>query len=100
MVEQVRVVWSADARMQLKEVYKYIAKSSVQNATKVRSDIINATRKIPLNPYLHTPDKYKVDNDGTYRAFEKHRYRIAYRVFEKEIRILRVRHTSMEPEGY
>jgi len=52
------------------------------------------------HPECYGPDKYKLNNDDTYRAFEKHRYRIAYRVLDTEIRILRVRHTSMEPQGY
>lgn len=66
-----------DAIKQLKEVYKYIAKESALNARKVRNDIVSDTRKIPSNPYRHNPDKYKPNNDGIYRAFEKHRYRIS-----------------------
>jgi hypothetical protein len=31
------------------------------------------------NPGFYGPDKYKADNDGSYRAFEKHSYRIVYR---------------------
>ncbi|MBS1566856.1 MAG: type II toxin-antitoxin system RelE/ParE family toxin, partial [Bacteroidetes bacterium] len=46
------------------------------------------------------PDKYKTNNDGSYRAFEKHRYRIVYRFGNNIIRVLRVRHTSREPLNY
>jgi len=52
------------------------------------------------NPEIHSPDKYKQNNDGNFRVFELHRYRIAYYVGESEIRILRVRHTSREPRNY
>ncbi len=100
MVEKRKVVWSDDAKKQLKEAYSYIAKDSVQNAKKVRNDIVEMTRKLTSNPQIYSPDKYKINNDGTYRAFEKHRYRIAYHIMEKEIRILRMRHTSMEPKAY
>ena len=49
---------------------------------------------------MYAPDKYRINNDGSFRAYELHRYRIAYRLTEKEIIILRVRHTSMEPKQY
>lgn len=55
MVEQRKVVWSADAWKQLKEAFKYISKDSIINATKVRNDIVEITRKIPANPYVQIP---------------------------------------------
>jgi len=91
------IVWSPEAKKQLNAVYKFIQKDSPQNAIKVREDIVVATRKLLSHPEHYAPDKYKLNNDGTYRAFEKHSYRVAYRVLNTEIRILRVRHTSMEP---
>ncbi len=94
------VVWSYEAKEQLKVAYKFIVEHSPENAKKVRIDIIAATRKLSVNPERHAPDKYKYDNDGSYRAFEKHKYRIVYRIMENEIRILRVRHTKIEPFEY
>ncbi|MBK8607580.1 MAG: type II toxin-antitoxin system RelE/ParE family toxin [Chitinophagaceae bacterium] len=49
---------------------------------------------------MFAPDKFKENNDGSYRAFEKHHYRISYRFDNRVIRILRVRHTSREPILY
>lgn len=97
---KVKVVWSDEAKAQLKAAYKFIRQSSPQNAENVRADIVTIIRNLPSNPEHYPPDKYKLDNDGSYRAFEKHKYRVAYRVLEKEIRILRVRHTKMEPLEY
>ena len=95
-----RVVWSTEAKQQLKAAYHFIGKDSVQNAEKVRNDIIAITRDLEKYPGKYSPDKYKLLNDGSYRAFEKHKYRVAFRLMENEIRILRIRHTGMEPRLY
>jgi plasmid stabilization system protein ParE len=101
MVKAVRsVVWDAEARQQLRSLYEYIQADSPRSAKKVRDDIVGIIRKLPSRPESHPADKYKINNDGSFRAFEKHRYRIAYRIKEKEIRILRIRHTKMNPLEY
>lgn len=100
VVAKRKVVWSDEAKAQLKAAYKFILEDSVQNAQKVRADIVALTWKLPANPEQYAPDKYKENNDGSYRAFEKHKYRVVYRIRENEIRILRVRHTKMEPLKY
>jgi plasmid stabilization system protein ParE len=98
MVKEVR--WPAKTQRQLEKVYRFILLNSYQNAEKVKADILASTRKLATNPEIHPPDKYKMNNDGSFRAFELHRYGIAYRITEKEIIIIRVRHTSMEPNQY
>lgn len=85
---------------QFNKAVDYIADNSVQNAEKVRVEILAEINTLPANPEIHSPDKFKVNNKGDFRAFELHRYRIAYHISLTEIRILRVRHTSMEPEIY
>ncbi len=52
------------------------------------------------NPEIYGPDKYKINNDGSYRAFEIHKYRIVYRVTGKIIWVLRIKHTKTEPLTY
>ena len=84
----------------MRQVFKHISKDSPGNATKVIQDIADAVLKAVPNPEVYGADKYKADNDGSYRAFEKHHYRIAYRFSKNMIRVLRVRHTSMEPIVY
>ncbi len=49
---------------------------------------------------MHPADKYKTGNDGSYRAFELHYYRVSYRIMNYEIKIVRVRHTSMIPKSH
>lgn len=49
---------------------------------------------------MYPLDKYRMNNDGSFRAYELLRYRVSYQIIEKEIIIVRVRHTSMEPKQY
>jgi plasmid stabilization system protein ParE len=94
------VVWTKRSQKHLIEAFEYISKDSPKNAAKVLDDIMTAVYKLASNPEKHNPDKFKINNDGSYRAFEKHSYRIAYRFSKNIIRVLRVRHTSMEPLKY
>ncbi len=92
-----RIVWDYEAKLQLKEAYIYIRRDSQKNAQKVRKDILDIVGALIMHPEKHPLDKFKLNNDGSYRAFEKHHYRVAYRVSHQEIKIISVRHTSMEP---
>jgi plasmid stabilization system protein ParE len=88
------------ATLQLKRAFEYIKKDSYQNAIQVRNDIVTISEVLPLNPGRFPPDKFKVNNDGSYSAFELHRYRISYLVLKDEILIVRLRHTAMSPLLY
>ncbi|WP_184543139.1 type II toxin-antitoxin system RelE/ParE family toxin [Mucilaginibacter sp. FT3.2] len=94
------VVWSNSAKTELRKAYQYIALDSLQNAIMVRDTLIDSTIELSKNPGKHPADKFKKDNDGTWRAFEKHHYRISYRILKDQIRIVRMRHTSRSPLNY
>ncbi|WP_300600228.1 type II toxin-antitoxin system RelE/ParE family toxin [Niabella sp.] len=94
------IVWNELAKNELKRAYEYILKDSYQNAVKVRQEIIDAVLSLPGQPDKHRADKYKTNNDGTWRAFEVHHYRISYRVKNSQIRIVRLRHTNRSPRPY
>ena len=101
MVEKpCQVVWTSQSQQHMKQAYEFISKDSVQNAKKVIAEIALAVNKAIHNPEIYNSDKYRKNNDGSYRAFEKHRYRVTYRFTKNIIRILRVRHTKMEPKKY
>lgn len=93
-------VWSKRAIAELQKAYQYILQDSPQNALKVRDEIIDITINLSKHPEIFPPDKNKKENDGTWRAFEKYHYRISYRITPKEIRIVRMRHTSRSPLLY
>jgi len=66
----------------------------------VKDTILFMTRKLADHPEEYPLDKFKKDNSGNYRAFEKYSYRVAYRHTAHEIKILRLRHVKQEPKSY
>lgn len=95
-----KIVWDKEAVSSLKEIYSYIKTESPQAAQKVKSDIFSTIKSIPSNPEMFAADNLKYNNDGSYRAFFIYSYRVAYRITEEQILILRIRHASREPEEY
>jgi len=95
-----KIGWDRNALRQFNKAILYIAEDSIQNAENVRADILQYIASLVSYPEKFPPDRYKLNNDGSYRAFELHRLRVAYFVGSDVIRILRVRHTSKEPQGY
>lgn len=79
----------------------YIRKDSLQNAEKVRIKILASIKELAKKPGHHDPDKYRIKNvGGSYRAYEIYKYRITYHESATEIRIIRIRHTKMNPLLY
>ena len=95
-----KVSWDKQATIYFSSSIGYIRKESPQNADKVKQDILQKISELSQTPEIHPADKYKQNNDGSYRCFELHRHRISYLVKEQEIIIARVRHTSQEPQQY
>ena len=90
--------WTLNAQKQFREVYDYISQDSELNATKVAEDILLILQLTAVNPEMHPIDRFKIFNDGSYRAFEKHHYRITYRYSNNKIKVLTIRHTSRNPK--
>src|SRR5258708_2302315 len=88
------------AKIQLREAYEFIKLDSPKNAEKVRAKILASIKELADHPERHAPDKYRLNNDGSYRAFEIYKYRINYHVSPQQITVTRVRHTKMEPKIY
>ncbi|MEQ9297744.1 MAG: type II toxin-antitoxin system RelE/ParE family toxin [Cyclobacteriaceae bacterium] len=94
------IVWDIEAKTSFKEWINYIKEDSLQNAQKVRSEILDIVDGLKLHPLKYPPDRFKISNDGNYRAFEKHNYRIAYKIDDQQIIILRLRHVRSEPKEH
>lgn len=95
-----KIIWDNLALKQFLELIAYIEKDSPFNAEKVRKNILLKIDTLAKYPEIFSLDKYRLNNDGTFRAFELHRYRIAYCIMDDEIRIIRIRHTKMKPLYY
>jgi len=93
-------VWTPQAIAELRKAYDYISKDSPQNARKVVEELTAIADRLPVQPEMFPPDKFKKNNDDAWRAFEKYHYRISYRITAAEIRIVRMRHTSRTPLQY
>jgi plasmid stabilization system protein ParE len=95
-----KITWDKQALHYFRDTIRYIRQDSPQNADKVKMQVLEKISELSIRPEIHKPDKYKLDNNGSYRAFELHRLRVGYLVKEDEIIIARVRNTSQEPLDY
>ena len=96
------VIWSEPSLQHLSLIHEYILKESgsLTNADNVIDKIIKSTQILSDQPKINPPDKFKLNNNGDYRAYEIYSYRIAYRILLNKVRILRIRHISREPLKY
>lgn len=96
------VIWSELALDHLESIHNYIFDDtgSLGIADKVTNNILKSSKVLSEQPKIHPADKYKLKNNGSYRAYEVYSYRVAYRILKDKSRILRVRHTSREPLNY
>jgi len=92
--------WTKIAIRQFHAAVDYIRLDSVQNAEKARLTILAKVNSLVDDKLVHRKDPYKKDNDGSFLYFEIVKYRIVYRLIGNEVVIVRVRHTSREPDFY
>lgn len=97
-----KIVWDRNALDHFKEILEYLEKQSTQAPKIVKTAIIAQIELIKVNPIITEVDKLKDLPNKEFRAFVVFSYRVTYqiKVDTKEIRILRIRHTSREPLGY
>ena len=96
------VIWSEPSLQHLALIHEYIFEESgsLTTADKVIDNIIKSTQILSDQPKMNPPDRFKLNNNGDYRAYVIYSYRISYRILINKIRILRVLHTSREPLTY
>jgi plasmid stabilization system protein ParE len=96
------IVWDKKALSGFKDILEYLSTRSEQAPKIIKNGVLNKIEIISKNPYICELDRLKNKPNNDFRAFIIYSYRITYQIKEtrKEIRILRIRHTSMEPLGY
>jgi plasmid stabilization system protein ParE len=95
------IKWNKSAVQQLLDAIRFIEENGFYAyAAELESDILSKIRNLPQNPNIYPLDKYRKNNDGSYRAFEIDHYRISYRNKKETIRIVRIRHTSRRVRKY
>jgi plasmid stabilization system protein ParE len=94
------IVWNKRPAKFLAQALKRISEDSPLQAERVEREILAAINSAVSNPERYPPDKFKKDNSGQFRAFEKLSFRIAYTYNTQQIRILRIRHVKQEPIEY
>ena len=75
-----KVVWDEQVKASLREACNYIKRDSLQQAEKVRQEILTASQRLADHPEMHPPDKYFIAEDM--------------------IRVLRFRNVKQRPEEY
>ena len=95
--KSVKISWDIEARNHFYDAIIYIKRQSPQNAEMVKQKVISAVSKLSGSPNKYPIDKYRNNNDGSFRAIELFHFRISYHISENEIRIVRFRHTDMKP---
>jgi plasmid stabilization system protein ParE len=95
-----KITWTKRATHQFNELIDYVRQDSEQNADKLRKKILDKINELSDGRIVHRKDLYKKSNDGNYLFFEILKYRVVYYAEEKEVFIIRIRHTSMEPKRY
>ncbi|HWB91027.1 MAG TPA: type II toxin-antitoxin system RelE/ParE family toxin [Puia sp.] len=95
-----KISWDKQALDYFRESICYVRQDSPQNADNVKKEVLEKISELSKRPEIHSPDKFKLNNNGNYRAFELHDSRVGYLVKEDEIIIARVRSTNQEPLSY
>lgn len=92
------IKWSKGAVKQLLDIIQYLEDNdSIVYAEKLEVKILSKIKNLPQTAKLYQIDRLKKSNDGSFFAFEINSYRISYRLLEKEVRILRIRHVYRRP---
>jgi plasmid stabilization system protein ParE len=96
------IVWTLTSQNQLEDIYFYLLEETkiFTIPDKVIDSIINSVLILKTDWEIYENDEIRIPINENYRAFEKFNYRISYKIAEKIIYIIRVRHTSRNPKFY
>ena len=94
-----KIKWSNTAIKNLIFAIEYLEERGYYDyAAKLESEILIGIEELPSSHSLYQEDRFKFNNDGTFKSFVINNYRISFRVKSLEVHILRIRHTSKKPK--
>jgi hypothetical protein len=81
-----KIKWSKAAVHNLIAAIEYLEeKGDYKYAIKLESEILKAILELPNSHLLYEIDRFKFNNDNTFKAFVIDKYRISFRVKSSEI---------------
>jgi plasmid stabilization system protein ParE len=97
-----RIIWDKIALAHFKSILEFLSKQSAQAPKIVKEGVMSRLEDVKKNVLIFEQDKLKEPPSKDFRAFIIYSYRITYQIKTetKEIRVVRIRHTSREPLGY
>ena len=93
-MRKLKITWTTQAKEDLKNIYKYWKRKSLQGAINVRSDILKSPKTILYSEQFQIDDinpKYR-------RIVVRNNYKVLYKVESKTIFIMGVVGTAQSPE--
>jgi plasmid stabilization system protein ParE len=94
------IVWTLDAKQDLKDILSYYKRKSPKGFQLVKDAIMAEVKAAAHSPDIFKADILKTDNKGEVRVFVVYHTRVTYQKSSKGITILRLRHTSREPNEF
>lgn len=91
-----KVIWSERARMQVQEIFEYIAEDRPMAAERILDGFLKRVDLLLEFPEQGAAWGTTLRSDLRFIIFES--YRLIYRLSAEEIAVLSVRHTRMQPE--
>ncbi len=93
-------IWSKRSLDQLQQIHHFIDQDSPTGAKKVVKAIARRVESLSTNAMIYEADRFKKNNDGSYRATLIYKYKIVYRITQKQVIILKILHTARLPRKY
>jgi addiction module RelE/StbE family toxin len=93
-MERFKVIWTEQAKKELKRIYDYYKEQSLQGAKNVRSDLLQSPKTIYFSK------QYQVDdiNPNYRRIIVRNNYKVLYREESENIKVMDIVSSKQSPD--
>jgi plasmid stabilization system protein ParE len=95
-----QIIWSKNAETQYFEILEYLFEEAPQAIEIVANALLDMIESLSSQYNNYPLDRFKKNNDGSFKTAIVFSYRISYQISENNVTILRIRHTSREPLSF